>query len=165
MVDMKVINNFLKNKKIFKDIQNTLLGGGNGLPYYYQDHTADPEDKSDYFFCHMLYYDNQQKSSYFNKILMPILGNLNFNYLHRAKVNCYTKKHKHIKTVMHTDMAQKHTVALFSVNTNNGYTLFENGEKVVSVENQLVLFDGSIKHCSVAQTDENLRVNININLS
>ena len=113
----------------------------------------------------MLYYDNQQKSSYFNKILMPILGNLNFNYLHRAKVNCYTKKHKHIKTVMHTEMVEIHTVALFSVNTNNGYTLFENGEKVVSVENQLVLFDGSIKHCSVAQTDENLRVNININLS
>jgi len=28
-----------------------------------------------------------------------------------------------------------------------------------------VVFDGSIKHCSVAQTDENLRVNININLS
>jgi hypothetical protein len=28
-----------------------------------------------------------------------------------------------------------------------------------------VMFDGSIRHCSVAQTDENLRVNININLS
>ena len=66
---------------------------------------------------------------------------------------------------MHVDQPTKHTVALFSVNTNNGYTLFENGEKVVSVENQLVMFDGSIRHCSVAQTDENLRVNININLS
>ena len=66
---------------------------------------------------------------------------------------------------MHTDTPQKHMVALFSINTNNGYTLFENGDKVASVENQLVLFDGSLKHCSVAQTDENIRVNININIT
>ena len=160
---MKVINNFLKNKEVFKDIQNTLLG--NTFPYYYNDNTAGPADKSDYFFSHMLYYDDQQKSSYFNRIVMPIIGHLEYTYLHRAKINCYTKKAKHIKTAMHVDLQRKHTVALFSVNTNNGYTLFENGEKVVSVENQLVVFDGSIKHCSVAQTDENLRVNININLS
>ena len=66
---------------------------------------------------------------------------------------------------MHVDMPDPHTVALFSVNTNNGYTLFENGDKIASVENQLVIFDGSIKHCSVAQTDKNLRLNININVS
>ena len=66
---------------------------------------------------------------------------------------------------MHTDLPEKHQVALYSVNTNNGYTLFENGDKAPSVENQLVLFDGSLKHCSVAQTDENLRINININLT
>ena len=160
---MKVISNFLKNKEVFKDIQSMLLG--DNFPYYYNNKTAGPEDKSDYFFSHILYEKNNQKSNYFNQILMPILGSLNFNYLHRGKVNCYTKKHKPIKTGMHTDMEKNHTVALFSVNTNNGYTLFENGEKVVSVENQLVMFDGSIKHCSVAQTDENLRINININLS
>ena len=45
---MKVISNFLKNKEVFKDIQNTLLG--NTFPYYYNDNTAGPEDKSDYFF-------------------------------------------------------------------------------------------------------------------
>ena len=160
---MKVINNFLKNKEVFKDIQNILLG--DNFPYYYNDHTARPTDKSDYFFVHTLYDDDQQQSTYFNRILMPIIGHLEYTYLQRAKINCYTKKAKHIKTGMHVDRPTKHTVALFCVNTNNGYTLFENGEKVVSVENQLVVFDGSIKHCSVAQTDENLRVNININLS
>jgi len=159
---MKVINNFLKNKEVFKDIQNTLLGSN--FPYYYHDNTARPEDKSDYFFSHTLYQDNKQISSYFNRILIPIIGHLECTYLHRAKINCYTKKATHIKTSMHVDLPKKHTVALFSVNTNNGYTLFENGEKVVSVENQLITFDGSLKHCSVAQTDENLRVNINIDL-
>ena len=61
---MKIINNFLKNKEVFKDIQNTLLG--NDFPYYYNDNTARPKDKSDYFFSHTLYQDNKQISSYFN---------------------------------------------------------------------------------------------------
>ena len=65
---------------------------------------------------------------------------------------------------MHVDFPQKHRVALFSVNTNNGYTLFDNGEKIQSIENQLVIFDGALKHCSVAQTDTNVRVNINLNI-
>ena len=45
----------------------------------------------------------------------------------------------------------------------NGYTLFENGDKFESKENTLLLFDGHLKHCSVAQIDSNLRINININ--
>ena len=148
---MKIIKNFLKNKEVLKDIQNTLLGSN--FPYYYADNTARPTDRSDYFFFHSLYQNNKQTSSYFNRILIPIIGHLECTYLHRAKINCYTKKSTPIKTSMHVDLP------------NNGYTLFENGEKVVSVENQLITFDGSLKHCSVAQTDENLRVNINIDLS
>ena len=64
---------------------------------------------------------------------------------------------------MHVDDVIPHMVGLYSVNNNNGYTLFEDGTKVKSVENQMVIFDGSRKHCSVAQTDTNVRVNININ--
>jgi len=159
---MEIINNFIKDSKVSSAIKNLLLSYT--FPYYYSDSTANPEDKNDYFFSHILYDKNQQNSTYFNQITMPILGRLNFNYLQRVKVNCYTKKPTQIITGMHTDLPEKHQVALYSVNTNNGYTLFENGDKVASVENQLVLFDGSLKHCSVAQTDENVRININIDL-
>ena len=159
---MKIINNFIQEKKIFNDLKNLLMS--TTFPYYYYSYIADEKDKSDYFFVHVLYDKNKQHSDYFNQVTMPILGRLNFNYLVRAKVNCYTKKPEQINTGMHTDMPEKHQVALYSVNTNNGYTLFENGDKVTSVENQLILFDGSLKHCSVAQTDKNIRVNININL-
>ena len=41
--------------------------------------------------------------------------------------------------------------------------MFENGEKIPSVENQLVIFDGHKKHCSVVQTDASARYIININ--
>ena len=67
------------------------------------------------------------------------------------------------KTAFHVDRYDSHMVGLYSVNTNNGYTLFEDGTKVESVENQMVIFDGKRKHCSVAQTDTKLRINININ--
>jgi len=159
---MEIINNFIKDKTIATTIKNLLMSPT--FPYYYRNYVANEKDESDYFFSHMLYDRNKQHSDYFNQVTMPILGRLNFNYLHRVKVNCYTKKPTEIITGMHTDLSQKHQVALYSVNTNNGYTLFENGDKAPSVENQLVLFDGSLKHCSVAQTDENIRVNININL-
>ena len=160
---MKIINNFIQDKEIFDDIKNLLMSYT--FPYYYYNTVAHEKDRSDYFFAHVLFDKDKQHSEYFNKITMPILGRLNFNYLIRAKVNCYTKKHKQIITKMHTDTPQKHMVALFSINTNNGYTLFENGDKILSVENQLVVFEGHLKHCSVAQTDKNIRVNINIDLS
>jgi len=50
------------------------------------------------------------------------------------------------------------------MNTNNGFTYFKNGDKVPSVENQMLIFDGQLQHCSVAQTDERHRININIDI-
>ena len=162
-VKIEVFDNFIKEKNIFNDIKNLLMA--NDFPYYYYESTAYEKDKSDFFFSHIMYDKDKQESKYFNTTTMPILGRLKFNYLERVKVNCYTKKHKQVITGMHTDMPQKHMVALFSINNNNGYTLFENGDKILSKENQLILFNGDLKHCSVAQTDENVRINININLS
>jgi hypothetical protein len=159
---MQIVKNFL-DKDIFKKIQDTL--SGNEFPWHYSDSVAYEKDTSDFMFFHVLYLDNNQRSPYFHNILMPILGKLNFNYLLRAKVNFYTQKEKHIKTFFHTDSKEKHSVALFSINSNNGYTLFKNGDKVPSVENQLVIFDGNLEHCSVAQTDKKLRININININ
>ena len=42
--------------------------------------------------------------------------------------------------------------------------MFENGEKIPSVENQLATFDGNEKHCSVVQTDTSARYIVNINI-
>lgn len=159
---MQIIKNFL-DKEVFKNIQNILIG--NDFPWHYSDTVAYENDDTDFMFFHILYLDDNQRSPYFGKILMPILGKLNFNYLLRAKANFYTQKEKHIKTSFHTDSKEKHQVALFSINSNNGYTLFDNGEKIVSKENQLIIFDGDLKHCSVAQTDEKTRININININ
>jgi hypothetical protein len=158
---MKILQNFLE-KDVFNNIKNILLS--NNFPWYYSQITGNKNDYSDSFFYHFLFEDDQQKSPYFNKILMPIISKLNFNYLLRSKINFYTKKNKFIKTAFHLDYQEPHTVALFSINTNNGFTLFKKGNKIPSIENQLLIFDGQLEHCSVSQTDEKFRINININI-
>ena len=35
---------------------------------------------------------------------------------------------------------------IYYINTNNGYTKLEDGTKVMSVANRLLLFDGSTSH-------------------
>jgi hypothetical protein len=49
------------------------------------------------------------------------------------------------------------------VNTNNGYTKFEDGTKVECVANRLLTFPTNIKHCGASCTDEKTRVVINFN--
>jgi len=164
---IEVSDNFIKEKNIFNDIKNLLMS--NDFPYYCNTRVPGKGGASDFYFSHILYNNDQQRSNFFNIIVPPILDKLEFKKLYRAKVNCYTKEHKHIHTEMHTDLhcnnvPIKHTVALLSINNNNGYTFFENGDKVLSKENRLALFDGDLKHCSVAQTDEYLRLNIVIDL-
>tara|TARA_R100001530_G_C4223409_1_gene130598 strand:+ start:75 stop:566 length:492 start_codon:yes stop_codon:yes gene_type:complete len=134
------------------------------MHWFFLNITGDKNDKSNFHFYHMLFNDEKVESHrYFNTILIPVLGKLNFKYLHRAKLNLYTKQDEQIKTSYHLDSNTEHTVALFSLNTNNGYTEFENGKKIKSEENNLVIFPGHLKHRSVNQTDENTRINLNIN--
>ena len=152
--------NFLEQETL-QNIKNEIKG----MHWFFCNITENKNDKSNFHFYHVLFQDNKVDSDrYFNTILMPVLGKLNFKYLHRAKLNLYTKQDKHIKTNYHIDCNMEHMVALFSLNTNNGYTEFENGKKIKSEENNLVIFPGHLKHRSINQTDENTRINLNINL-
>ena len=51
--------------------------------------------------------------------------------------------------------------AIYYVNTNNGYTKFEDGTVVNSVENRCVVFDSSLRHTGTTCTDQKTRVVIN----
>lgn len=160
---MEIIKDFISEEK-HKQIKAMLIGNG-AFPYYYRDSTADKEDKSYFMFNHALFFENQPTTNSSNilTIILPLLSKVKHEQLIRAKVNLYTKSVEPIITGFHIDQDEPHKVLLYSVNTNNGYTLFENGDKVPSVANQAVIFDGHLKHSSVTQTDENIRVNININ--
>ena len=156
---MKIIDNFIDDPKIFTALQEILLS--DKFSWFYSEGVANNKDNSVYYFFHRLFEDNYLSNAF--DLCHPLIGRLQFNKLLRAKINCYTKKEKQIQHNFHTDFTKPHKVALYSVNTNNGYTLFETGEKIDSVANRCVIFDGKHKHCSVTQNDVNLRINININ--
>ena len=56
------------------------------------------------------------------------------------------------------------STSIFYMNTNNGYTKFEDGTKVESVANRMVTFPANMKHAETSCTDEKIRVVINFNL-
>ena len=55
------------------------------------------------------------------------------------------------------------TTSILYMNTNNGYTEFQNGAIVESIENRMVVFPAEMKHRGTSCTDEKIRVVINFN--
>ena len=166
---MKIIKNFL-SKKQFKNIQSILMGSE--FPYYYQNNYLDEKHKGnaleDYFFVHII--KDQIDSDIIadertlENILDPIMLKLKSNIQTRAKINFYPNQHKHICSNWHTDQDNEITkVAIYCVNTCNGYTELKTGEKAPSVENSIILFNANELHRSVTQTNTKRRINININ--
>ena len=67
----------------------------------------------------------------------------------RVKLNLLHRTEKIIEHHSHIDIEDPPNdlkTAILYLNTNNGYTKFETGEKVDSVANRLITFKGSTKH-------------------
>jgi|TARA_R110002167_G_scaffold128557_3_gene310881 hypothetical protein len=157
---MKIYKNYLP-EPLFKQIQS--ITTSNTFPYFYNPYTANEKDKSSFLFTHLLFGEKKPLSNFLATLVYPLMAKIKYTELLRAKINLYTKTPAEIVTGFHTDSDKEHKVLLYSINTNNGYTLFKDGKKISSVANQAIVFDGKMSHSSVAQTDESIRVNININ--
>jgi len=55
------------------------------------------------------------------------------------------------------------TTSIFHVNTNNGYTEFEDGTRVESVANRMVTFPTTMKYRNTSCSDSKTRITINFN--
>ena len=162
---MKVIDDFL-DKKDFLFIHNLIMN--EPFPWFHMDsykETGLEKDKTNNFsyYLHMLYDDNVPSSQYFEQIVPLIFNKIEFKSLIRVKVNSYARENKLIEHDLHTDYDYSNTGAVLSINTCDGYTKFEDGTKVESVANRIVLFDASKPHCSTNTTNQQRRVNINFN--
>ena len=87
--------------------------------------------------------------------------------LSRAKLNINYNTETIFEHGYHNDCAKSHMhmfeSAVFYLNTNDGYTCFEDGTKIESVENRFVAFDSSLKHSGTTCTNEKSRIVLNIN--
>jgi len=162
-MNIQIKDNFLE-----KDISDTILKtlSSSDFPYYFQNHQAFiDEDVEDQFFFQHIVMTNEQKinSTYFNNLDNLFLKKLNYKNLFRVKINFNTNQNKTVASAYHIDFKEKHKVAIYYVNTNNGITEFKNGKKISCVQNRLLTFDGDIEHRSISQTDTKYRIVINVN--
>ena len=163
---MKIKNNFLEQKD-FDKLQNFIMGANFG--WYYNPLIDYEEDVDKFQFTHTFYKDDVPVSSSIQE-LNPIIKNINSVSLHRVKTNLLTRTPNIVENKFHVDMnflseekLKQWTTSIFYVNTNNGYTKFEDGTKVESVANRMVSFPGNLKHTGTSCTNKKTRVVINFN--
>jgi|TARA_S200002703_G_scaffold93643_1_gene80859 hypothetical protein len=157
---MKIIQNYL-DKNYFQELKTFILS--NNFPFYYSDLVANSSDEkklTDFHFGHMLF-ELMPNSEHFPRF-KPLLVKLDVKALMRMKVNLYTRTEKIIKHNMHVDYNFEHKGAILSLNNCDGGTWIED-QFIESRENQMVLFDSSKPHCSTSCTNNQIRVNINLN--
>ncbi len=160
----EIIDNFLEADDFYR-IKDTMMG-----PYfdwYFNDAVVDDqEDKiNQYQFIHSFYRDSRPISTFFD-VIEPIISKINPVALLRIKANLNPRTENNFEHGYHVDYENSlsnQRTGVFYLNTNNGYTLFEDGTKVESVENRFVSFKTSMKHTGSTCTNENARVLINFN--
>ena len=164
----EVIDNFL-GKKEFDDLQVLMMGSDVYWSYTDEIDYKGQEDVDKFQFVHMFYY-HATYCSQLSEILKPTLEIINPISLWRIKANLSTRTPKIVENVFHIDMndlskekLKQWTTSIFYINTNNGYTEFEDGTQVESVANRLVTFSTNLKHRGTTCTDQKKRVVINFN--
>ena len=166
---MKIEDNFLEQKE-FDKLQVLMMG--DNFAWYYKptiDHQDDVNDVNKFQFVHMFYYNFAPCSPFCEK-LDPIFKIINPVSLWRIKANLLTRTPNIMEHEFHIDMSamsvekqKQWTTSIFYVNTNNGYTEFEDGTKVESVANRMITFPAYMKHAGTSCSDKKTRVVINFN--
>lgn len=160
-----VIDNFL-SKNDHEHIKHALLGN-TPFPWFYNDHkmSVHKEDVYDMQFVHIFYKDYGPQSEYF-ELIRPFLYVQRPTTLLRVKANLTPATHEIYQYGMHTDVEPSELpikTAVYYVNSNNGATVFETGDKVESVANRFVMFDANMRHAGTSCTDAKCRCVINFN--
>ena len=128
-------------------------------------------ENRDVYFAHMIYQHHTPKTQEHNwNLVVPFLSQLEktekMHALIRVKVNYYNSTPEVVEHCKHYDypaMPLPHKGAILYLNTNDGFTRLEDGTKIESIENRLLVFDASKMHNSTTTTSFEGRYNINVN--
>ena len=167
---VQIFNNFLE-PEVFLEIKKFIMSPRCQWRYVnYIAHKDGRDNDNDGYFvhsfkdCHPQTFEDRYPESPHFPLIAKILDKIKYQNILRIRSSLYPRRDVQKPDPFHIDYDFPHKVCIFYVNTNNGYTMFENGEKIPSVENQLATFDGNEKHCSVVQTDTSARYIVNINI-
>ena len=155
-----VIKNALRDEE-FNAIRDFYL---DPLCYWSYNDGVVTEDPKDFQMVHVVYDLECMTPPHEWHIIQPLLYLLKPYCLIKIKANLRTKTVEKDVSDWHTD---NHAVgaytAIFYLNTNDGTTVFIDGDEVVSEENKLVIFPSHYLHAGTTPTNCNRRVLLNIN--
>ena len=171
---IKIEDNFLDQKDLDVMLPHSSEGPGgvgDGWAWIYNDAIDYEGEEGKFQFVHP-FYGNCVPCSPNMEFLDSIIGKINPLAIYRIKANLLTKTPNIVKNEFHIDMGgfedcleklNYWTTSIFYMNTNNGYTEFEDGTKVESVANRIVSFPSKMKHRGTSCTDAKIRMVINFN--
>ena len=150
----KIIDNFLERED-FENLSSIILDK-NFL------WSINSTEKTSTLFLELCHYINHEPLSEFYNSLVPIMRKVQMLGLVEIKSNLYFgnkfiqsfKKEKNYDFNVGT--------AIYYLNSNDGYTLLEDGSKIESRENRILLFEDS-EYYETNCTDNSCRVNITFN--
>jgi len=167
--DFIVNDNFLTEQD-FETIRNEVTA--TEFQWSFSQYVDSPdEEPTPGQFVHTAYYGSVPISDFYNRLAPILEQKLDCCCLYRIKLNLQPRLPEPFTYMFHSDLshdfeedvASHWTTAIFYINTNNGYTEFENGTKIESVANRFVSFPGNTLHTGTSCTDEKIRVVVNFN--
>lgn len=170
---IQIIDNFL-DQKSFLELREEIFS--DDFPWYFSDVKTYSEtnwEENELYNCqhvHTFFAVRTKVKSGWYSLLVPILKRLKVRDIIRIKINSTPKTERIIKHNFHVDIDDakefgypSSTTTVYYLNTNDGYTEFETGERVNSVENRMVIFDSTTRHRSTTCTNQRRRVVLNFN--
>tara|TARA_B100000427_G_scaffold57452_1_gene45048 strand:- start:952 stop:1515 length:564 start_codon:yes stop_codon:yes gene_type:complete len=184
---IKIIDNFLDDEEFIK-IESIFFKQSENRPYlseeldekdfpwYFRNSTSySPRQEenidtiTNYQFVHTFYASHQCLSSYYDDLTI-IFDKLGMKSLLRCKANMQMRTEKIVERQLHQDRPNgcdpnkdPYTIAVYYLNTNDGYTKFEDGRKVESIANRMAIFSPKLKHASTTCTNQKRRLILNMN--
>lgn len=163
-----IINDFLPQQQ-FLELSH-LMCVSDLFPWFFNPYVAyeDEEESLNSYFTHT-FYNNDEWTSNLSDILKGFVGVIRssmhetewqMNSLIRVRGNLYPRTEVLNIHPKHYDYSFDNKAALLYLNDNDGYTEFEDDEKIKSKGNRIVFFNGSVLHNSTNCTTEKNRVTL-----
>ena len=158
-----VKDNFLSDVHLTQ--LDELINNNTYFPWYLQEEQVDGADDG-CFLLHKIYSDASTQSDFYVPLIDIFKNYLEYVSLCRIYANLLIKQGLPKASGFHTDFEDTHdkiTTAIFYLNTNNGATEFENGDRIDCIRNRLLMFPANLSHRAISQTDVDKRIVLNFN--
>jgi len=156
---IEIIDNFLPEEE-FKTIQSFMMGGE--FRWFYSKGRSTRDDGL-FLMIHMFFQPEVGSNSEHLNMWNTFMEQVGAKKCMRIKANLTFKTPTIEPGPYHQDFPDMKT-AVFYINTNDGYTEFENGVRVSSVANRVCIFDSNLQHRGTTHTEGgNQRIVVNFN--